>query len=593
LNGIDEMPTKINIAPRIIPNISSIYNNPNKILMEYIDNSLDSAEYYFDQDRNSYNKEIIITLKITGKNEKDGLIEISDNCTGIDDITKLVMSIGNSDKKAQSFTNGQFGYGVYSFMATCNTLEVLTKFYANNEGYYIPIHREQFYVDSVEDVNIPDPKSTTFPLISGTIIKLSEFDKGTWKEIDHNEILKEINEHFEILLLRKYLTIKLIDQSGNEYNCKPFNYEEVDGQTEYQEVEQLEQISTRGNSALKSIFPLDSPIRVFIKITEDKIINKPPLFFIKGRSVGKVGDIFKRSKHKSDIWSHPNITGYIDLAYNIEPTLARTDLKNDTKTRALFNFIENSLEPRLEEIIKSIKENNETRHYQSLENELNRTLAKLAKLDSLSFRTEMISGDGTSLNIGSEGTGFELGKGTKDRAEHQGGGTPNPSPTGENEGNGFGPGENPGPLPGEEGKGDSPIKDEVNPFADNSGGERKRSGFNIKILEQEPPTGINSEPLRSQYIDGNIILYRKHPDFLERVDMTSRRGDARISQRLVTYLAGEITVHYKDILQTRNGQPEYNKALFINLVEFIYQFESMLVGLVGKNLSDLGEENES
>ena len=143
------------------------------------------------------------------------------------------------------------------------------------------------------------------------------------------------------------------------------------------------------------------------------------------------------------------------------------------------------------------------------------------------------------------------------------------------------------------GAGDSPIKDEENPFSDKYGGERKRSGFNIKILEQEPPIGINSKPLRSQYIDGNILIYRKHPDFLERIDMTSRRGDAKISQRLITYLAGEITIHYKDVLQTRNGQPEYNKDLFVNLVEFIYLFESMLVGLVGKNLSDLGGENES
>lgn len=592
MNITHKMSTKPIISPRILPNISTIYNNPNKILMEYIDNSLDSAEFYFDKQRNAYKKEIEITLKITGKSEKDGKIEIYDNCTGINDITKLVSSIGNSDKKAQSFTNGQFGYGVYSFMATCNTLEVLTKYFSDSHGYYIPIYREQFYVDSADDIIIPDPKEIQFPLASGTTIRLSEFDKGTWRGINHNEIMKEINEHFEILLLRKYLTIKLIDQSGNEYYCNPFNYDEIEGHTEYQEIEKLEQISTRGNSSLKSIFPLESPIKIFIKITDDKIINKPPLFFIKGRSIGKVGEIFKRSKHKADIWSHPNITGYIDLAYNIEPTLARTDLKNDIKTRALFNFIENSLEPKLADIMKFIKESNETRHYQSLENELNKALAELAKLDSLSFRTEIVTGDGTSLNTGSEGSSFEIGHGTKDRAEGSAGGPPNPNPMGENEGDSFGPIDNLGPLPGEKGKGDSPIKDEENPFADNSGGERKKSGFNIKILEQQPPT-INSEPLRSQYIDGNIIIYREHPDFLERVDSTSRRGDSRISQRLVTYLAGEITVHYKDILQTRNGQPEYNKDLFVNLVEFIYQFESMLVGLVGRNLSDLGGENES
>jgi len=47
--------------------------------------------------------------------------------------------IGNSDKKAQVWTNGQFGYGIYSFMACCQSLEITT----NDSGQgtlYIPIN---------------------------------------------------------------------------------------------------------------------------------------------------------------------------------------------------------------------------------------------------------------------------------------------------------------------------------------------------------------------------------------------------------------------------------------------------------------------
>ena len=36
-------------------------------------------------------------------------------------LEKLVESIGNSDKKAQAWTNGQFGYGIYSFIAACDS----------------------------------------------------------------------------------------------------------------------------------------------------------------------------------------------------------------------------------------------------------------------------------------------------------------------------------------------------------------------------------------------------------------------------------------------------------------------------------------
>jgi hypothetical protein len=583
------MAINVNISPRIIPNIASVYTDPNRIFMEYIDNSLDSAEKYYDKETNFYSKEIIIKLSIVGDKDKNGIVEIEDNCTGIDDISKLVESIGNSEKKSQTFTNGQFGYGVYSFMATCNRFEVTTKYENSDKTFYLPINRNQFEVDSVDDVDIPDPIEVKKLFDSGTLVGLSDFDKGSWKEINHNELKKEIMEHFELLLSRGNLVIKIIDNSGNEYYCTPFNYEEFSGTTISEEVHELTRVTSRKGN-LKYIHPLELPIRTFIKITEDKVINKPPLFFVKGRAIGKVGDIFKRTKHKSDIWSHPNITGYIDLAYNIEPTIARTDLKNTDITKALFCYLEEVLEPYLLNELNEIKRENETRHYKSLENELNRTLSKLAKLDALNFRTEVITGKEKKLETGSEGTGFEIGMGAKDRGDEKDSQTKNPFKIGENEGEGFGPGDVSGELPGEEGEGDAPIKDSENPFADKTAGERKRSGFNIKILDQDPPKDLDSNLIRSQEIDGTIIIYRRHPDFLERIDSTSRRGEDRVSQRLITYLAGEITVHYKDVLQTRDGQqPEYNKALFENLVEFIYQFESMLVDLKGNNLADFNK----
>ena len=94
--------------------------------------------------------------------------------------------------------------------------------------------------------------------------------------------------------------------------------------------------------------------------------------------------------------------------------------------------------------------------------------------------------------------------------------------------------------------------------------------------------------MRSQIYTGEIHIFRKHPDFEARIHL-SRRGKQRITQRLITYLAGEITVHYKDKFHNKMGQPEYNKFMFVDLVEFIYQLESMLSDLAGKNLSDLSE----
>ena len=93
--------------------------------------------------------------------------------------------------------------------------------------------------------------------------------------------------------------------------------------------------------------------------------------------------------------------------------------------------------------------------------------------------------------------------------------------------------------------------------------------------------------MRSQFIPpGEIRIFKRHPDFEERVK-SKRSGKQKITERLITYLAGEITVHYKDRFHNRKGQADYNKYMFIDLVAFIYKFEGILNDLVGQNLSDL------
>ena len=116
------------ISPRIIGSIATLYNEVNRIFMEYIDNSIDSADqYWFDETNNEYKKPIEITISFSGGNAKKRQITISDNCFGITSFTKVVESIGDSDKKAQGFTNGQFGFGIYSYMGACSTLDITSK----------------------------------------------------------------------------------------------------------------------------------------------------------------------------------------------------------------------------------------------------------------------------------------------------------------------------------------------------------------------------------------------------------------------------------------------------------------------------------
>lgn len=99
---------------------------------------------------------------------------------------------------------------------------------------------------------------------------------------------------------------------------------------------------------------------------------------------------------------------------------------------------------------------------------------------------------------------------------------------------------------------------------------------------------------RSNYIEGGaIIIYKSHPDFQERVKRTYQ-GEMKITERLASYLASEIAIQYKDkFFAVRGKQPEVQAILnqrkdsFVNLVEFAYQFETILQPFVGKNLLTL------
>lgn len=45
---------------------SLIYTDEYRVLMEYIDNSIDAAEKYYDRNTNRYSKDIVIEIKLEG-----------------------------------------------------------------------------------------------------------------------------------------------------------------------------------------------------------------------------------------------------------------------------------------------------------------------------------------------------------------------------------------------------------------------------------------------------------------------------------------------------------------------------------------------
>jgi hypothetical protein len=581
------MSLQLKISPRLIPSVASSYTDVNRIFMEYIDNSIDSAEEYFDQANNNYSKEVEIALTISSDK-----IFITDNCSGIPDLSKVVGQIGNSAKRDQPWTNGQFGYGVFSFLAHCDLLEILTK--KNDEAFAqkISIPKGKFDTADQEDVSFDDPVNCDYENKSGTKITLSGFTKSTLKQINAAEIKGEIEKHFELLLGRKNLTIKIIDlKSNQEHICEQFNYELFEGATYEVSLNSVSFLDGR-KSAGETIYPLSNPIKIYLKATKSTVINKPPVFVRKGRRVGEIKDIKQfKSAHKSDIWSHTNLTGYIDLVDFIDPTITRTDFKNDNKSKALFlTLLEH--EDKILQLLKDINNTSDEQHYHKLEDFLNKALSKLARIDSINFRTEVLKGN--DINLSPNDQEIDFNKEKLGEEYHRDG-----PRTGEPSKNTKGHGDDGDPLGDRERDNEDYESDSSgneaspeNPYEDSDfrGAEKKKPGFDIKLVEFDPPEDVSTgKQKRSVLNGGTIVVYKKHPDFEARVSQF-RDGQLKITPRLITYLAGEITVHYKDKLQQKQGQAVYNVEMFENLVEFIYKFEDMISPLSGKNLSDLMDQ---
>ena len=267
------------------------------------------------------------------------------------------------------------------------------------------------------------------------------------------------------------------------------------------------------------------------------------------------------------------------LRDHIEPKIDRkSGFKNDYKLKAIFNEIQ-SLEKEILSLIKSINRKKQDDHYKNFADQILSVVEDLVRDDNLRFKSRLAKGDD-----------MDVDPGTVDPDPDP---SPNPSPN-------PNPNPNPSPTPvipnniigGEKEEGPS---DNENLF-DDTGFRAKLSkgpGFDLEFVSGQPDTDIETKKLiRSTYNDGLISIYREHPDFIERAKDKAAQFKNRdvVTNRLITYIAGEITVHVKNELVNKRGgasQLYFNKDMFTDLVEFIYNFEKKLQPMLHKGLSNI------
>lgn len=523
------MAIPLHISPRLIPSVSSLYQDPARVFLEFIDNALDSAEKLYSVANQSYLRPIQIHLQILDQSFQR-TVSISDNCTGMERLSHVVESIGNSDKKADFTTNGQFGYGIYSFMALFEKMEIATKTH-QTPAKRMSIHRKQFDAKRQEEVQFPDPQAMdSFPFPSGTIITLSRCDKDKLRSFSAEKIHQEIERHFELLLRRNNLSIKVSYVHHRhpglnwEAVCKAFDYESLEG-FEYESLESKWKNQT-------------FPFHCYFLVTPRLNIDKAPIFVVKGRRIATLAETKSfDSKRKRDLWSHPNLTGYVDLKDRVQATFSRTDMKQDPHMKIVSKILQDMEEP-LEKMLNKISEEKKQSQFKALEQELMSALSQFALKEQVRLLSAVAEGKKPGVKSLENIPGIKTPQNSEETPEKE------------------------------------------HPSFSRLG---RKAGFDIRIVNQVPPENDKQVQIRSQRNGNQILIFQQHPEFIKRMKVNLKK-EWTVTPALISYLACEIAIHFRDEIIVSRGVSQYNKEQMIEFAEFVYRFEECLSALPGRVL---------
>lgn len=551
------MPRRINIPDpqELLRHIAGMYQSALRVIMEYIDNSLDDAEAFY-AEKGSYPRIIEITAAIDQRKRE---VTVTDNCRGMsrEKLVRIVESVGSSDKKAQPWTNGQFGFGVHAFRACCKRLEVITKD-ASDEPWRMVIDRDSNEIPDEEEL-----PSAAFPFPSGTIVKLSKFETSWWKEIRAQELVNEIELHFSHLLRRERLHIQVVE-GDRTYLCKPFDIGIFEGEEFSRAITKVKD----GRQGMDIILP--HPVEVRLKVCDSPLPNKPPLFLNLGRRIEEVARMksyYNLSPYKGRVWAHPHLIGYIEMNGNLEPTLDRADFKQTRKRRCVYEEIA-KVEEEVHASLSRIVQSTNVKSLGRLGSLLTRLLEQIAREDRMSLRESFAAGGDVAL-VEDPLSDADL----------------------------LSPGEGDGQA-GE--KGAEPGGEKA-PVAEGEGGlsgrRRRASGFVVRFDDTALDALIQEDGTipRSSLVEDTINIYVNHPDFIDRAQR-ARHGRIKLSDRLASYVAAIIASYYKDAYYSKYKlQPEIKRmvgsrtAMFDDFLAFTCRLEHMLQQHVGTDLQELEE----
>jgi len=560
----------------LLNRIAQRYSRLSRILMEYVDNSLDDAETLFTGGTNSYGRNVKISVGIS---LDPTCVIITDNCNGMDkkQLTRLIQNVGESMKHSK-FTNGQFGFGVHAFRAACKTLTIFSKI-NGGETYSLQIDRDSaiFQAPEISPIKIKGE--------SGSQVILRDFDKSWTEGFKVTEIQNEIQYHFDGLLRRENLSVTVRSTTTPSVKCGAFDYELIEGEVLRKEIK-LD----------------DETVLVNIWVSKTPINNQSCYFTSQGRRINEIYEVksfMNMSRARYSCWNHPHVAGFIEVGHIIEPVITRDEFRRTKKRKLLYMAVVEQIEPELLKLVEQVNQQRRTLEMGRLGNILSKCFNAAVRKDNHRMEgqatyVEQIQEDPTSRsrkrkvpeewqNNDSKKQKEEEGKEnmeeeTKVPETDAANAAPLPPPEGLNEDD----------KPKEEEK---PEKKEK----ENKLTKLKKVQGRFQMVFVNELKDAEGTVQRSCLIGDDMFINISHPDFQERM-MTNKIGNKlMITQRLNSYIAVVAANSYKAAVLQRSHQglasyQEDHHTLFTELMDLECGLERQLRKFLPSIQKEIGQE---
>jgi len=406
--------TKLNIADQntIINQISNTYKDFFRAAMEYIDNSIDVATI---NKKNGLEKDYKVHINIDTHKKT---ISFLDNCGGMspDELCNLLSNVGLSTKKAVSWANGQFGFGVHAFRAFAKIAQFISK-----KKYYpackIIIDRDKTEHDEVYCKKVPDNTL----IEEGTEVIISNFNKHVFKKSGmKRKLSEEISRHFDDILRSGLIDIFLSENGSNKIKLLPFDYHNMDG-LEFP----VKKIKVESRS--KTSF-----LDIDLKILDQPQKNRLPTIKNKGRRIQSIADLQSYKKYLNSIgknnyiWGNNEfIVGSIEINDFCSPKITRDDLI-DNEERDIFYKKLVEIQEEIEELFNKKQYSKKQEHLDEISHKITNCLSNVMKSFKLKFeilessqvkgqddKESVVDNDGSSWGgelTGGGGPGLDINK---------------------------------------------------------------------------------------------------------------------------------------------------------------------------------------